>query len=229
MAVNKVIYGNNTLIDLTSDTVDASKILSGYTAHDKSGAKITGNISSQGANTITPTSAGTQTVCSSGKYTTGDQKVNIDANSLGVIASKIIQGQSILGVGGSVDPGSAIDILYLNTWRTSSSKKSQTYNTSKKINLVVTSYDRYNNSANYFGFAYFDLVNKKCGRYHYGSSGYVSYLEGTVTQSGSYYSAYDSNGLHLYDVSTDLKTIITYFKVNPSTYITDNMEIAFGG
>lgn len=41
--INKVIYGGQTLIDLTSDTVDASKILNGYTTHDKSGAIITGN------------------------------------------------------------------------------------------------------------------------------------------------------------------------------------------
>ena len=41
--VNKVVYGNRTLIDLTSDTVTKDKILSGFTAHDKSGAIITGN------------------------------------------------------------------------------------------------------------------------------------------------------------------------------------------
>lgn len=40
--VNKVIYGNNTLIDLTSDTVTQDKILKGYTTHDSSGAMITG-------------------------------------------------------------------------------------------------------------------------------------------------------------------------------------------
>lgn len=40
--INKVIYGGQTLIDLTADTVTADKILSGYTAHDKSGAIITG-------------------------------------------------------------------------------------------------------------------------------------------------------------------------------------------
>ena len=40
--VNKVVYGNRTLIDLTSDTVTKDKILSGFTAHDKSGATITG-------------------------------------------------------------------------------------------------------------------------------------------------------------------------------------------
>lgn len=40
--VNKVVYGGETLIDLTSDTIIVSKLLSGYTAHDKSGAPITG-------------------------------------------------------------------------------------------------------------------------------------------------------------------------------------------
>ena len=39
---NKIIYGGQTLIDLTGDTVDAAHLLSGYTAHDKSGAPITG-------------------------------------------------------------------------------------------------------------------------------------------------------------------------------------------
>lgn len=42
MAINKIIYGNTTLIDLTSDTVEAGKLAYGYTAHDKSGAVITG-------------------------------------------------------------------------------------------------------------------------------------------------------------------------------------------
>jgi hypothetical protein len=42
MAINKVIYGGNTLIDLTADTVTADKLAKGVTAHDKSGATITG-------------------------------------------------------------------------------------------------------------------------------------------------------------------------------------------
>lgn len=40
--INKVIFGGNTLIDLTADTVDAAHLLAPYTAHDKSGAPITG-------------------------------------------------------------------------------------------------------------------------------------------------------------------------------------------
>lgn len=40
---NKVIYGGDVLIDLTSDTVSADKLAYGITAHDKSGAPITGS------------------------------------------------------------------------------------------------------------------------------------------------------------------------------------------
>lgn len=42
MGVSKVIYGGNTLIDLTNDTVSEDKLLKGTTAHDKSGEIITG-------------------------------------------------------------------------------------------------------------------------------------------------------------------------------------------
>ena len=39
---NKVIFGDTVLIDLTADTVTPDKILAGFTAHDQSGAAITG-------------------------------------------------------------------------------------------------------------------------------------------------------------------------------------------
>lgn len=42
--INKVIYGGQTLIDLTADTITAAKLQSGFTAHDKSGASITGTL-----------------------------------------------------------------------------------------------------------------------------------------------------------------------------------------
>ena len=40
--INKVIVNGQTKMDLTSDTVDAAHLLSGYKAHDKSGAPIEG-------------------------------------------------------------------------------------------------------------------------------------------------------------------------------------------
>lgn len=42
MAINKVVYGGRTLIDLTGDTITPDKLAEGVTAHDKSGAPITG-------------------------------------------------------------------------------------------------------------------------------------------------------------------------------------------
>ena len=39
---NKIVYGGKTLIDLTADTISADKLLKDITAHDKSGAAITG-------------------------------------------------------------------------------------------------------------------------------------------------------------------------------------------
>lgn len=42
MAKNKIIYGGNTLIDLTGDTATASDILSGKTAHINTGEQVEG-------------------------------------------------------------------------------------------------------------------------------------------------------------------------------------------
>lgn len=47
MAVNKVVHGTTVLVDLTADTVSENSLLSGYTAHDKSGKEIHGNVTVQ--------------------------------------------------------------------------------------------------------------------------------------------------------------------------------------
>jgi len=52
MGINKVQYGNTTLIDLTSDTVTADKLMQGYTAHDRTGALITGTATGGGGSVI---------------------------------------------------------------------------------------------------------------------------------------------------------------------------------
>lgn len=67
----KVIIGNETIIDLTRDTVTAAKMLSGETAHNASGQQITGSIASLAGQTVTPTRQ-QQTIQSNGKYMTGD-------------------------------------------------------------------------------------------------------------------------------------------------------------
>ena len=42
MAINKVVYGNQTLIDLTADTITAADLASGKTAHGADGTQIIG-------------------------------------------------------------------------------------------------------------------------------------------------------------------------------------------
>ena len=46
MAINKVVYGTNVLIDLTADTVTADALRQGYTAHSADGEEITGTAAS---------------------------------------------------------------------------------------------------------------------------------------------------------------------------------------
>ncbi len=46
MAVSKVVYGVDTLIDLTGDTVRADTLRLGYTAHLADGSAVTGTLSS---------------------------------------------------------------------------------------------------------------------------------------------------------------------------------------
>lgn len=43
MAISKVVYGSNVLIDLTADTIEADKLLKGITAHGPDGEPITGS------------------------------------------------------------------------------------------------------------------------------------------------------------------------------------------
>jgi hypothetical protein len=44
MAVNKVVYNQSTLIDLTSDTVTEDTLLKGCTAHKSDGTIVTGKM-----------------------------------------------------------------------------------------------------------------------------------------------------------------------------------------
>lgn len=54
--INKVVYGDQTLIDLTADSVTEDTLAQGITAHDKSGKQITG-ISTKDSDTSDATAA----------------------------------------------------------------------------------------------------------------------------------------------------------------------------
>lgn len=59
MAVSKVVLGNETLVDLTSDTVSEDTLLEGATAHAANGEQITGGV------VVTPMYTGTKSAIES--------------------------------------------------------------------------------------------------------------------------------------------------------------------
>ena len=140
---NKVIYGNTVIIDLTADTVTPEKILSGFTAHDQSGAtitgtcdfdvnsgdatvqvaevlkgktayargtKLTGTMPNNGAVSLTISSVDDSISIAQG-YHDGSGKVQIlDTEKAKLIAANIKQGITILGVTGTLEPSSSINV-----------------------------------------------------------------------------------------------------------------------
>lgn len=90
MAINKVIFGGDVLIDLTGDTVTADKLANGATAHDKTGAAITGT-STKDSDTSDATAAAAEildgeTAYARGAKVTGTMKNNGAVN--GTISTK---------------------------------------------------------------------------------------------------------------------------------------------
>ena len=75
MAINKVVYGGNTLIDLTSDTVTASDVLTGVTFHLPSGATGTGScaydVDSSSCTAVVAEVLATKTFAKGGSVLTG--------------------------------------------------------------------------------------------------------------------------------------------------------------
>jgi hypothetical protein len=80
MAVSKVVFGGQTLIDLTQDTVKDNKLLRGTTAHDASGTPITGtcdfDVDSSEANAQDEEVLITKTFARGGEMRTGSMPNN---------------------------------------------------------------------------------------------------------------------------------------------------------
>ena len=102
MANSKVQLSNGTvLLDLTGDTVAADKMLSGYTAHDKSGAKITGTMPNKGAVSGSIATKDGQYTVPQG-FHNGSGKVGIASTEKAkLIPDNIKSGVKVLGVTGS--------------------------------------------------------------------------------------------------------------------------------
>ena len=110
MAINKVIYGGNTLIDLTGDSVTKDKLLAGYTAHDKSGEVIEGicpfDVDSTDATVTAAEILSGQTAYARGNKVSGTMKNNGERAKL--IPGNIKKGVNVLGIEGNCEPSSDV-------------------------------------------------------------------------------------------------------------------------
>lgn len=85
--INKIIYGGNTLIDLTGDTVTAGDLAYGKTAHDKSGSIITGTNTSD-SNTTDATATAAEILSTKTAYV-NKNKITGEMPNRGAIAGTI--------------------------------------------------------------------------------------------------------------------------------------------
>ena len=101
MAVNHVIINGETVVDLRNDTVSADKLLKGVTAHDKTGAAITGTMPNNGAVSGSIATKDGQYTVPQG-FHNGSGKVGIASTEKAkLIPDNIKSGVKVLGVTGS--------------------------------------------------------------------------------------------------------------------------------
>lgn len=87
MGISKVIYGGDVLIDLTADTVESSKLLTGVTAHGKDGEPITGSCTYD-ADTSSANATASTILTGSTAFVKGAKLVGSMANN-GAVAGEI--------------------------------------------------------------------------------------------------------------------------------------------
>lgn len=103
MAYNKIVFNNNTLIDLTSDDVTAADVLSGKYFHGRDGESAQGSMTNRGAVTGTIASKdGTYTI-QAGFHNGGGSVGISNTEKQKLIAGNIKKGVTILSVAGSYE------------------------------------------------------------------------------------------------------------------------------
>lgn len=141
--VNKVIFGNDTILDISEDTVVSSALLSGYTAHAGSGASISGSILTKTSSDLT--ASGLTVTVPSGYYGTTATKTLTDNN---LIAANIKDGVTIFGVTGTLVEESGVAAILQEKTNITPTESSQIiepdngYNglSSVQINAISSTY-----------------------------------------------------------------------------------------
>lgn len=87
MAISKVVYGGETLIDLTGDNITADKLKKGYTAHGANGEVINGTCEHD-ANTQDATAAEAEILAGKTAYVRGNKVTGTMKNN-GAVDGKI--------------------------------------------------------------------------------------------------------------------------------------------
>lgn len=88
MAISKVIFGGEVLIDLTGDTVKSDKLLKGYTAHGADGNPMTGTCEFD-ANTQDATATDSEILAGETAYVRG-AKITGKMKNNGAVSGKIV-------------------------------------------------------------------------------------------------------------------------------------------
>lgn len=200
---NKVVYSGQTLIDLTADTLDASKVLSGYTGHDASGAPFTGAyIPPSGAISVvdTPDSHGgtVRTITA------------VDISDTTAVASDVASGKYFYTADGTKTAGTASGggggLEYeTGTWTPSEDTSRGTVsftNTHTLPPLMIIMSDTTESSCDansILGFSYIDHYRQAGhgltygGTTRYGYIGYMYSLSSNGASSGTQIFAYSSD------------------------------------
>lgn len=87
MAISKIVYGGQTLIDLTADTITEEKLLKGATAHGANGEAITGTCEYD-ANTQDATATAAEILIGKTAYNKG-VKITGEMKNNGAVSGKI--------------------------------------------------------------------------------------------------------------------------------------------
>lgn len=107
--VNKVIYGGDTLIDLTGDTIAASDVINAKTFHDKSGATLTGTCTYD-ADTSDATASASEILATKTAYAGGAKVTGTMTNNGSVTGTITTKAQQYTIPAGYHDGGGKVSI-----------------------------------------------------------------------------------------------------------------------